>query len=231
MTPNLFCLVVNGEVLPPAPLPEGATAHDGRLFSSLAGQIAAGDLTVSDLAELFDLWPATLDEVPFDPATEAPSDLVMTIDPIDGVVVCVRGKRALTADELAARQAAAVSAMVEAVNAERDRRLTAGYTHDFGGDIGPRLLQTRDADDKLNWLTSQATYSALVAGGQGSTLGAQFRGADNRTVVVTFAQGLAALLAMAAWGAAIMGRSWALKDALAAGADPSTLDLNSGWPD
>lgn len=230
MTPNLFCRVIDGAALPPAPLPEEASADDGRRFSSLADQLAAGHLTVADLADLFDLWPATLDEVPFDPATEAAADLVMTIDPIDAVVVCVRGKRPLTADELAARRAAAVAALVEAVNAERDRHLAGGFTYDFGGDIGPKTLQTRDAEDKVNWLISRGAYRDAVAAGHGAALGAEFRSADNTTFTVSVADGLAALVAMERWGKAVMSRSWALKDALAAGADPAGLDITQGWP-
>lgn len=230
MMPNLFCFVVDGVALPPAPLPEVATAHDGRLFSSLADQLANGRLAVADIAELFDLWPATLDEASFDPASEAPTDLVMTIDPIDAVVVCFRGKRPLTADELAARRASAVAARVEAVNAQRDQHLTGGFTYDFGGDIGPKTLQTRDAEDKVNWLISRGAYRDAVAAGHGSVPGATFRSADNTTFTVTIAAGLAALVAMETWGAGVMARSWALKDTLAAGTDPAGLDITQGWP-
>jgi len=104
MTPNLFCLVADAAAHPPAPLPEVATAHDGRRFSSLADQLAAGHLTVADLADLFDLWPATLDEVAFDPETEAATDFVMTLDSVARTVAAVRGKRPLTPEEIEARK-------------------------------------------------------------------------------------------------------------------------------
>jgi len=104
MSENLFCRIIDGVSLPPAPLPEVAMASDGRRFSSLADQLAAGHLTVADLADLFDLWPATLDEVAYDPETEAPTDLVMTLAPKARTVAAVRGKRALTAAEIEARK-------------------------------------------------------------------------------------------------------------------------------
>lgn len=118
------------------------------------------------------------------------------------------------------------------VNARRDALLSDGFTPS-DGPLAGKTLQTRDADDKLNWVTSQAAYSAAVAAGQGDAPVVKFRSADNTTIVVTISEGLAALLAMAAWGQSIMDRSWALKDAIAAAADQAALDaidITAGWP-
>ena len=120
-----------------------------------------------------------------------------------------------------------------AVDHQRASLLAAGYSHDFGGGYGVKVLQTRNTTDQIAWLTSQAAYSAAVASGQGAVLGATFRPEDNSTVVVTYAEGLAALLGMAAWGAAIYQNSWALKDAIAGAADQAVLDaidIETGWP-
>jgi len=227
---NLFSRVIGDTAEPPGPLPFAATTSTGEPRTDLWGQYEAGHLTLSDLADM-DLWPATLDEASFDPETEAPADLVITLNRRWKKVACARGKRPLTADELAARRAAVVAARVEVVNAERDRRLTGGFRYDFGGTIGPTVLQTRDADDKVNWLVSKGIYRDLVAAGQGAQMAARFRSADNVTFLVSVADGLAALVAMETWGAAVLARSWALKDALADGADPAGLDITQGWPD
>ncbi len=120
------------------------------------------------------------------------------------------------------------------IEARRDACFTAGWTvSGTATALDGKVLQTRDLDDRTNWLTSQAAYSAAVAGGNGAVAGAVFRTAANETVTLTFAEGLAVLLGMAAWGKAIMGNSWALKDAVAAAADNAALaaiDIAAGWP-
>lgn len=119
-----------------------------------------------------------------------------------------------------------------AINAHRDSVLRAGFTPS-SGPLSGKTLQTRDNDDKVNWLTSQAAYSAAVAAGNGAVSGATFRTAANETVTCTYLEGLQTLLAMAAWGKTVMGNSWALKDAVAAATDESELDaidIGAGWP-
>lgn len=124
--------------------------------------------------------------------------------------------------------------MRRAVAAELDKRLTAGYSHNFGGEIGVKILQTRNIDDRTNWMTSQASYSAAVAAGPevAAVMGANFRTEDNVNIVLSYADGLNVLLAMAAWGAALYARSWELKDTITAAADDAALDaidITSGW--
>lgn len=133
-------------------------------------------------------------------------------------------------DWLDRRKAARKAAVSEILNA----RLSGGYTHDFGGDIGPKVLQTRNIEDRTNWLTSQASYSAAVAMGAGAVVGAKFRTEDNVNVELSYAAGLQVLLAMASWGADQYGYSWALKDQILAAADEAVLDainIAAGWPD
>lgn len=103
------------------------------------------------------------------------------------------------------------------------------------GPLAGHVLQCRDTEDRTNWLTSQVSYSAAVALGLGAEPGAHFRTAANETINCTYAEGSEVLLAMAQWGAAIMARTWALKDAAAAAANIDELDavladLESGWP-
>ena len=120
-----------------------------------------------------------------------------------------------------------------AVTALLDTKLAAGYPHDFGGEIGVKVLQTRDIHDRTNWLVSQASYGAAVAGGAGAVMGAAFRTEDNVNITLSYADGLNVLLAMAAWAAAHYARSWELKDAIADAADEAALDaidITSGWP-
>jgi hypothetical protein len=123
----------------------------------------------------------------------------------------------------------------EAIEAHRDALLAGGFTvpQSASAALAGKVLQTRDSDDRTNWLVSQASYSAAVAAGSGATVAAKFRSADNVTVTISYAEGLDVLLAMAAWGAAVMDHSWALKDALAAAADAAAVDaigIEADWP-
>lgn len=124
------------------------------------------------------------------------------------------------------------------LRAQVEARLEAGFATGYTPATGPlagHTLQTRNEADRINWLTSQATYTAAIAAGFGDVVDASFRTADNATVTVTYAQGLDVLLGMAAWGRALMARSWALKDALTAAQDTAALDevaaqIEQGWP-
>jgi hypothetical protein len=118
------------------------------------------------------------------------------------------------------------------VGATLQTLLAGGYTVESGAMAG-KVLQTRNIEDRANWLVSQASYSTAVAAGHGAVEGAQFRTADNQSSTVTFSEGLGILLAMAAWGAACMNRSWTLKDEIEAAQDQTELDaidINEGWP-
>jgi hypothetical protein len=114
-----------------------------------------------------------------------------------------------------------------------DAAFLAGYPAAIGALAGQRL-QVRDNDDRTNWLTSQAAYSAQVDAGNGDVAGAEFRTASNETITLTFAEGLRELLGMAAWAATIMATSWKLKDALASDDDINAimaLDVAAApWP-
>jgi hypothetical protein len=121
------------------------------------------------------------------------------------------------------------------VDAKRDAILLGGFTvpSEVSTALAGRVLQTRNETDRTAWLTSQAAYQAAVINGQGATEGAIFRPEDNISTTVSYAEGLNILLAMAAWGAAIYGRSWDLKDAIAEAADSAALDVidvDTGWP-
>jgi hypothetical protein len=120
------------------------------------------------------------------------------------------------------------------INALRDQSFRSGFlVSDTGTALDGHVLQARDIEDRTNWLTSQASYSAAVAAGYGTAQGATFRTASNATIDLTYAQGLNVLLAMAAWGKTVMGKSWSLKDAVAAASDQEELDaidITAGWP-
>ncbi len=120
-----------------------------------------------------------------------------------------------------------------AVTAKREAVFAAGFSPSTGPLAG-HTLQVRNEADKINWLTSATSYGAAVAAGAGGVSGATFRTMDNVTVTVTYAQGYQVIVQqMAAWGQAIMARSWALKDQIDATVDQAELDaidIETGWP-
>lgn len=124
-------------------------------------------------------------------------------------------------------------ALKDQIDARCASVLTAGFTAPAGTLLAGKVLQTRDNNDRTNWLTSQASYSAAVAAGQGATMGAEFRTADNAIIILSYSDGLNVLLAMAAWGKAVMGNAWKLKDQIrdaATRADLEAIDITQGWP-
>lgn len=148
-----------------------------------------------------------------------------TAEMIEGVWTQVHTLEDAPLEDMRAEKRAAINAKLNAV-------LTGGYTVQSGAMAG-KVLQTRNLEDRTNWLTSQASYSIAVGQGAGAVEGATFRTSDNLTFTVSFADGLAILMAMAAWGASAMNNSWALKDAARAAEDLSALDaidIEAGWP-
>lgn len=118
---------------------------------------------------------------------------------------------------------------------EVDALLARGFARGFTPSTGPlagHTLQTRDVTDRTNWLTSQASYAAAIAAGYGDVADASFRTAANETITVTYSQGHAALMEMAAWGKALFGKSWAVKDQIDTLTGPSEVagfDVGAAW--
>ncbi|WP_026379352.1 DUF4376 domain-containing protein [Afifella pfennigii] len=130
----------------------------------------------------------------------------------------------------AERVAARRQVMRASVDAERDRRLAAGYPTEIDG--SPATLQTRPAD-RANWQTAAIRYATEIAAGNGAIAGATIRDADNANHTLSFADAHAILMAMADHGVAILARSWTLKDQIAAAEDEAALDaidIEAGWP-
>lgn len=121
-----------------------------------------------------------------------------------------------------------------AVTAKREAVFAAGFSPSTGPLAG-HTLQVRNEADRINWLTSATSYGAAIAAGAGAVQGATFRTADNQTVQVTYAQGYQVIVQqMAAWGQAIMARSWELKDLIDTAEDQAELDaidIETGWPE
>lgn len=214
----MYALIVDGEVVK-YPYSLAEMRADNPLT------IIPDDATAEELAGHGIIIPD-----PTDPPAVDPDQLAYVVEPafLDGVLTQQWAVRDKTAEELTEAKAARKAQ----VNARLAEMFQGGFTPSTGPLAG-KTLQTRDMEDRTNWLTSQAAYSAAVAAGQGSEEGAVFRTAANETIQTTYQNGLLTLLAMAAWGKTLMGYSWSLKDeidAAASFADLAVIDIETGWP-
>ena len=120
----------------------------------------------------------------------------------------------------------------DAVQAEADRRMNAGYAHDFGPPHGLLTLQTREPD-RTNWLTVAQIARLRVDAEEPDFAMRPIRTAENVNVPITAAAALACMVAQQAHLGAVLEQSWALKDAIAAAPDQAALDAidpTTGWP-
>lgn len=118
------------------------------------------------------------------------------------------------------------------IDQKRDAMFTSGFSP-ADGPLAGQVLQTRTVEDRTNWLTSQAAYLAAVLAGHGAAEEAVFRTQSNATFTLSYEEGYAVLLTMAAWGKVVMNNSWTLKDLVAAATDQGALDaidIEAGWP-
>lgn len=133
-------------------------------------------------------------------------------------------ERVAVVETLDALKAAASST----VNATRDALIAGGYHHPFGGTIGTRILDQRDARDETAWLVVDRRASQLPA-----DTPFPLRDARNDTFVTTAGGAVNAMGAMADWRLAVSLHSWQLKDAVEAAQsvkDLNKIDLSAGWP-
>lgn len=102
------------------------------------------------------------------------------------------------------------------------------YPHDFGAPHGVLHLQLRDAEDRTNWLVLRTSAGELVAAGLGDML-LPLRTEENIVVTLPASEVALVMRQMAAWGAALLAHSWALKDAIRVSDDPESIDIEAGW--
>ncbi len=119
----------------------------------------------------------------------------------------------------------------------------AGYSHDFGAVIaicedgtemeaGIQVLQTRDMEDRTNWLILESGINDLLAVGQGATA-VTIRTEENCLIDLPASDAKAVLVAMKQSGAAKLAQSWALKNAIEQAttlAEFDAIDVTAGWP-
>lgn len=133
-----------------------------------------------------------------------------------------------------------VASLCTQVDAERERRTSLDFAYDFGETLatddageeieaGVRQLQMRPGD-RANWQALQgAALTAVVSGQQDAVLA--MRAEDNWNIQTTALQVLQVLAAMIQQGAALLFYGGALKSAIRSAEDPTTVEIEDGWPE
>lgn len=135
----------------------------------------------------------------------------------------------ISADEALLEEAKRTAS--NAVNALRDEKIAAGYTHNFGGTAGIRTLDQRSEADAINWLGLKAIADMMVANDQGGEL-LSIRDAGNATFSASAATVAGAIASMGIWRSGVLAHSWSLKDQIAASAEVAAveaIDIQAGW--
>lgn len=133
-----------------------------------------------------------------------------------------------------------VSYVCALIDAERDRRLSRNYSHDFGETAaqddygnsfaaGFRNLQMRP-EDRTNWQTLQGAALTAVIGGQPDLI-MPMRADDNCNIMTTAIQVLGILAAMTAYGSRILFHGGALKGQTRVAEDLAAINIYEGWPE
>ena len=118
------------------------------------------------------------------------------------------------------------------MNVLRDQLILRGYQHNFGGTAGIRTLVQRGPEDAINWLGLKGVADSLIAAGSGSAP-IEIRDASDETFTASATVVSSAMVAMGVWRSTVIAHSWTLKDAIAAAADETALDvvdIEADWP-
>lgn len=109
------------------------------------------------------------------------------------------------------------------VSAERERRLSLGCSVTLASGQGPIPVQTRDEVDHRNLLTLESQAMKAVISGAPNTQ-FPFRDATDKTWMLTALEMMDMTAKVAAFGAGIFAKSWALKAMSPIPADYATND-------
>lgn len=128
-------------------------------------------------------------------------------------------------DEIVAADAKSSEPTPDDVSVERERRLSLGCTVTLSSGQGPIPVQTRDEVDHRNLLTLESQAIKAVISGAPNTPFA-FRDAHDKTWTLTALEMMDMTAKVAAFGAGIFAKSWALK---AMSPIPATYQSDEWW--
>lgn len=114
------------------------------------------------------------------------------------------------------------------IEAKRDELLRGGYHFTYEGQI--LFLQTRDDEDRINWLGVLNAATIMVMSGKGADL-TKIRTGENATIEIPYYQVQVLMLQTLAYQSSIYEAAWKHKDAIKDMTMEQVLayDVESGW--
>lgn len=211
-----YCQVINGIISPPTYISGTVKRGKSPVQIDLKGR-GFYPLEVSEAPEYNPYTQKLVESVRFDADNEKVvkefSVVALDVQEAAGVLEDVR------ADALAK------------IDAKRDRMLTAGFTYDFGGDVGSKTLQTRESD-RINWLALHSMAMTLTNGGNPNTP-MTLRDAQNALISVPARKVVSCMFDMGVRLSAIYAAAWSHKDFVRLQTTVSGIksrDIDAGWP-
>jgi len=133
-----------------------------------------------------------------------------TVDPNDTAPLAVAIRQMVEDQAIEIEPYVAPAPTTDQVSAERERRLSLGCTVTLASGQGPIPVQTRDEVDHRNLLTLESQAMKAVISGAPQTQ-FFFRDAQDHTWTLTALEMMDMTAKVAAFGAGIFAKSWALK--------------------
>ena len=120
---------------------------------------------------------------------------------------------------------------ISAIDAKFTQISTGGYSYDFSGTTGIKVLSTAPAD-QMNWLIAKSAFNDAILGGFGSA-NTNIRSVDDTTITLTCQQAANAISSMIQWGMNTIAYSWSLRDQVNAANstnEVASINIQDGWP-
>lgn len=117
-----------------------------------------------------------------------------------------------------------------------DTKLAVGFPHTFtvNGETFEETLQCRNEHDRTNWIGLLLKCQMALSMGAGEApCELPLRVTSNANYQLTYNETFTLMVALLGWAAAMLGASFAHKDAIDGAADAAALaaiDLEAGWP-
>lgn len=136
----------------------------------------------------------------------------------------------LDEEEIAALTLSTKEQKKQQIESKRDTILKAGFH--FTHEEKDLSLQTRDDEDRINWLGVLNASSAMIMAGAGDSP-TKIRTAENEIITLTYSQAQLLMLQTLNYQSSVYESAWHHKDALdllTTLEEVTAYDVESGWP-
>ena len=212
------------------PCPVGNYYYDGRIVAQQGQYRTNPDGTTETIAEttylpgVYAKYRATDEQAALIQAATLPSG-VEIVEPPTGLPLF--GGEWLSPKKETLEEA--ITRVKSEIDEKRDTLLKSGYHFTFENQL--LFLQTRDDEDRINWLGVLNAATVMVMSGKGSDL-TKIRTGENVTIEIPYSQVQVLMLQTLGYQSSIYEAAWKYKDSLKDMTLEQVLsyDIESGWP-